>query len=190
MGRIVTLLALLIAGAVLAACATLSQEQCQAGDWRAIGLEDGARGRPADYVANHVDACSEYGIGVDQARYAEGRADGLEAYCRLDTAQSEGLQGNRYYNVCPGAVGLGFSQVHRAALEVYEAEAELDSLESELDRLVAQLSRPDLSEDDRARLRTQLRRLETDENRAERSLRLAEQRLVSTRRQAEIALRG
>lgn len=186
--RLLSLLAALVLGAILAACATLSEEQCQAGDWRSIGQADGARGRPANYVSNHIDACSEYGIGLDQALYDAGRQEGLGSYCRLDVAAREGRRGDRYYGVCEGSVGLAFARVHRAGLEIYELEAELNSVESEISSLVRRLGQSGSSEEQVASLRREIRSLEREASSIARQIRFAERQLVLIQSQEQARL--
>lgn len=175
-------------GGVLASCATLSEEQCQAGDWRAIGMTDGAQGRPAGYVSNHVDACAEYGIGLDQALYQAGRAEGLQAYCRLDVAAEEGRDGERYYGVCEGSMGLAFARVHAAGQDIYELEAELNSIDSEISSLVRRLGQGGLTEAEAARIASEIRSLEREEDSLRRQIRIAESRLRAIQRQEQLRL--
>ena len=175
-------------GVLLASCATLSEEQCQTGDWRSIGINDGARGRPISYVSNHIDACAEYGIGLDQTLYQAGRDEGLQAYCRLDVAAREGLDGERYYGVCEGNLGIAFARVHGAAEDVYDLEAELNSIDSEISSLVSRLGRGGLSEDDAAELASDIRSLERDRDSVRRQIRLAENRLRAIQRDEQLRL--
>ncbi|SDG59077.1 Protein of unknown function [Pelagibacterium luteolum] len=178
----------LLVGAVLAACASLSEEQCQSGDWRTIGFSDGAEGRPAGYVTNHSEACSEYGIVVDQALYGDGRVDGLRTYCRLANAERQGRSGERYYGVCEGELGVAFARVLAAGQDVYEARADINSLESEIDSANSRLRREGLTPEQVAQIQRDLFGLRLDRQSLQRSLRLAEMRLQSTRRNEEIRL--
>lgn len=182
----------LLLGAVLASCATLSEEQCQAGDWRAIGFNDGSRGRPADYIANHADACSEYGIAVDQALYADGRQDGLRQYCRLANAEAEGLSGDRYYGVCPGELGVSFARVHRAADAIHEATARINSIDSRITSLIGRIGQPDQTPEQIEALRLQLRSLQADRRSQQSRVWSLEQQLAQIRRveQARLASLG
>ncbi|WP_404400240.1 DUF2799 domain-containing protein [Pelagibacterium halotolerans] len=174
-------LAVLIAGAVLASCATLSEAECQTGDWRAIGIADGAKGRPASYVQNNISACSEYGITLDRQAYEAGRRVGLTNYCRLERAEKEGLDGRRYYGVCEGELGVSFQRVYDAAMAVYELEAEYNSIESDVDSLIRRITQDGLSEGERDALRLRAMMLQSDLRLVQLRIRAAERRLAETR---------
>lgn len=188
MSRWLSVLIAIVAGLLLASCATLSEEQCQAGDWRAIGVADGIEGRPMSYLSNHVDACSEYGISVDQALYQAGRAEGLRAYCRLDVAAAEGLEGEPYYGVCEGDLGVAFARVHGAAGDVHDLEAELNSIESEISGIVSRIAQGNLTPEQVAILEGDLRALERDRDSVRRQIRLAEGRLASIQADEQLRL--
>lgn len=85
---------------LLAACASISEEACRAGDWRGIGQQDGARGRGLDYVQNHAEACGKIGIAPDIALWTEGRDQGLPLYCTPRNAFETGKRGHRLNAVC------------------------------------------------------------------------------------------
>lgn len=188
MPRLLMVAFALFGALLLASCATLTKEQCQAGDWRTVGFNDGSRGRPVNYVSNHVDACAEYGISLDSALYQAGRKDGLGAYCRLSTAETTGRRGERYYGVCEGPVGAAFARVYRAGEAVYEAEAELSSLDSEIDGLMSQLDREGLSEEEVRALSLQINALQRSRRQMASEARRAERTLASIRRAEEVRL--
>jgi hypothetical protein len=188
MSRWLPVLFALSIGSLLGSCATLSQEQCQAGDWRSIGVADGAEGRPASYVSNHVNACAEYGIGLDQPLYQVGRAEGLRAYCTLENAADVGLDGERYYGVCEGNIGVAFARVHGAAERVHDLEAELNSIDSDIDRLARRLRQGGLSEGEAAALVREIRSLQRDSDSVRRQIRLADNRLRAIQREEQLRL--
>ncbi|WP_421951963.1 DUF2799 domain-containing protein [Pelagibacterium sp.] len=188
MSRLLVVCAALCAVLVLASCATLSQEQCEAGDWRAIGFNDGADGRPADRISSHAQACSEYGIPVDSALYQTGRTEGLRVYCRLANAERQGRSGERYYGVCQGELGAAFARVHAAGEEVYDLEVDLNNLDSEIDATLAQLRRGNPTPEQVAALTRELTALQIERRVLDQRIRSAEQRLSAQRRQEEIGL--
>lgn len=192
MKRLVFLFAALAIGLIVASCATLSKEQCQAGDWRAIGFNDGSEGRTADYVSNHDEACAEFGVAVNRALYTDGRTDGLRSYCRLANAESVGRQGRAYNGVCQGELGVAFARIHRAAADVASAEARINSLDSDINRNISQLAQPDLTEEQRAVLTRELQRMQSDRRSQQLSLRALEASLASLRsaEQARLASLG
>ncbi|WP_417584139.1 DUF2799 domain-containing protein [Pelagibacterium sp.] len=188
MQRLLILCAALFAALLLASCATLSREQCEAGDWRSIGFGDGADGRPADRISSHVEACSEFGIPVDNALYQSGRTEGLRVYCRLNNAERQGRAGERYYGVCQGDLGVAFARVHDAGRDVFNLEAELNSLDSDIDSKLAELRRSDLTAEEIATLTRELTFLQSDRRRLESRVRSADQNLALVRRQEESRL--
>lgn len=188
MKKLMMVIFAVILGGVLASCATLSEEQCQAGDWRAIGFQDGDEGRPADYISNHADACSEYGISVDQALYADGRSDGLAQYCRLSRAESEGREGEPYFGVCQGELGVAFARVHRAADDIHDAMAEINSLDSRISSLIDRLAQPEQSDEQIAAITLELRGLQRDRQSLQMRMRSLELQLAQSRRAEEARL--
>ena len=78
--------------AVLAGCATLSDEECRQAaaspqGWTAVGERDGARGRtPDDRLARHRKACESTHVEPDQTRYMAGWNTGIRRYCTAQTA--------------------------------------------------------------------------------------------------------
>ena len=117
------LLALMAGG-----CATLDKSECREADWKIIGLEDGARGRPLSYIGKHRKACAEYGVKPDLALYEHGRANGLKQFCSADNGFSLGRAGRAYNNVCPPALSGRF-------LAGYETGRELHALSADIGRM-------------------------------------------------------
>lgn len=173
---------------VLAACATLTKAECTAGDWRSIGIGDGASGRPASYVDNHISACAEHGIALNRQLYEQGRQEGLRSYCRIERAESEGRAGRVNYNSCQGEIGVAFNRVHTAARALYDLEARMTSLDSELNGAIAQLTRPELTPEQRAALGVQIRSLQDTRSTLERERTTRERELATLRRTEELRL--
>lgn len=114
---------------LLAACATLSQEDCQRGDWQAIGAADGAKGRTPAYLGEHAKACSKYGITPDARRWEAGRQQGLPVYCTPQKAYEEGSHGRPLSPVCPTADARAMAEAHQMGLTWYRIGREIDDLE-------------------------------------------------------------
>jgi hypothetical protein len=132
---LVALLALLAGG-----CATLDQAECRAADWKIIGLEDGASGRPLSYIGNHRKACAEYGVKPDLALYESGHATGLQQFCTADNGFSLGRAGRAYYNVCPPALNGRFlaayetgRQLHGLSVDIGSMQSDVRTMQNELD---------------------------------------------------------
>ena len=129
---------------VLAACATLSEDQCRAGDWRTIGEADGANGRTSDFIVQHAKACNKIGIAPVRAEWEKGRQSGLTLYCRPRNAYEVGAKGKHLSPVCPieGLVQLERANTrgltwHRIGQDITEAQNDIRSFISELASLAA-----------------------------------------------------
>ena len=128
----------------LAACATLSEDQCRAADWEAIGKADGANGRTPDWIEKHARACNQYGIAPVRSDWEKGRQQGLPLYCRPARAWEEGADGHRLSPVCPAEDLAGLERAnfrgltyHRIGQDIAEAEREISRINSLLASLPA-----------------------------------------------------
>jgi len=175
--RLVLFLAALVGVAVLAGCATLSEAECQAGDWRSIGLNDGANGRSAAYIDNHISACGEFGIAVDRQLYEAGRIEGLRAFCRLDNAAARGRLGESYDSVCPGELGVAFRIVYDEAHDIYEVNQLLLRARTQLDQALVRVTDPATPAEQLPPVRLEILRLQTEITRLENQLRREEDQL-------------
>jgi len=124
----------------LAGCATLTKSQCEAGDWRGLGVADGIHGYAASRFDDHVKSCAEHGITPSRELYDAGRAEGLKVYCRLDRAADEGLANKPNYQVCTGELGVSFNLVYYEGRRVYTERQRIDDLKSELDSVLSELA--------------------------------------------------
>lgn len=96
--RRILILLISINSAWSVSCSTLNKEQCESGDWKHIGLIDGARGRSSEYIEHHRQACQ--GSRVDVDAYNLGWSEGLKSYCRPEGAYAAGSSGQKYMGVC------------------------------------------------------------------------------------------
>lgn len=156
---------------VLAACATLSEDQCRGGDWRAIGQVDGADGRTSDHIVRHARACNKIGIAPVRADWEKGRQEGLPLYCRPRRAYDEGTRGRTLSPVCPledlarlersNKRGLNW---HRIGQDISEAQNEIGRINSYISGLAADdPSRASLISE-RASLRLEILTLRAERN--------------------------
>ncbi len=111
----------LVAVAGLAGCATVPSEEraefCRTVDWREYGRNDGRLGVPSGERAELFAECGELGLPPDRAAYAEGRSEGLAAYCTLESGYEAGRQGRRYRGVCPPEMEITFLQGYEQGRE-------------------------------------------------------------------------
>lgn len=174
---------LLLAGS----CATLSEDQCRAGDWGGIGYTDGANGHTTGRFGDHVKACEKFGIMPDQAAYLAGRTRGLPAYCNPGRGFTEGRLGRTYYGVCPANLERAFQsgyadgrvvwdaqqRVDRAEIDISNAQARWNDADERLreqERLLGDPATPDAS---KPAIREALKRLRDDRRQADDDLRAA-----------------
>jgi len=158
---------------LLAACASLSEDQCVAGDWRGIGFADGAQGRSPDYIARHQKACAKVGVTPDLQAWLAGRQDGLARYCTPAKAYDVGRSGRSVAPYCSPAQLASMRPAYdrgRAYHQIGQDIAAERSALSDLDRIIRAL--PAESAAERARLSSERwrieRRISTLENRQRR----------------------
>ncbi|MEL7343556.1 MAG: DUF2799 domain-containing protein [Pseudomonadota bacterium] len=124
---------------VLVSCATLTDEECKAGNWFDIGFDDGANGRLPGFVAAHTDACADLGILPDRAVWEDGRQAGLRRYCTPQTVYDLGRKGRALSPVCPvsqlPALELASArgqEYHRLTDRILDLEDDLRAIRDEL----------------------------------------------------------
>jgi hypothetical protein len=91
-------------------------------NWYAIGLEDGARGRPLERLGDHRRACAEHKIAPDAERYVAGRNEGLKSFCTYERGFSQGRSGQTYAGSCPANLAANFPNPRQRAVEVERLE--------------------------------------------------------------------
>lgn len=133
---------------VLASCATLSETECQSGDWFGIGKEDGTRGRAADFILQHAKACNEFGVAPKAGPWRKGRVEGLKLYCTPRNAYKVGSRGQRLSPVCSGDVSP-LEQANFRGRQWHDIGREINSIEREIQDINAELA--NLAADDPAR---------------------------------------
>ncbi|NNE89596.1 MAG: DUF2799 domain-containing protein [Silicimonas sp.] len=133
-------LVLLLAPFVLAACATLSEDQCRAGDWHTIGRADGADGRRSDFIVQHAKACNKIGIAPVRAEWEEGRQEGLLLYCRPRRAYDEGARGRRLSPVCPLEDLSRLERANDRGLRWYRIGQDISEAQRDINEINARLS--------------------------------------------------
>lgn len=145
------LILFLLALPILAACASLSEDECRAGDWVEIGREDGADGRRAEFIRTHAKACAEYGIRPDVTAWEKGRQEGLKLYCTPRRAWEVGTRGQSLSPVCPAELMPALTRANDRGYDLWEVERRIDDTEREIREIRTLLSK--LPPDDPARSR-------------------------------------
>lgn len=139
------LIAAAAAGAVLglASCATMSAEQCLAGDWSGQGFTDGAAGLSMSRIDDYAEACAEHGVVPNRAAYADGREQGLARYCTPDSGFRAGRTGAGYAGVCPSYLEADFMPAYHDGQVVNRVEQALSDANGRVNSLGARLEELD-----------------------------------------------
>ena len=137
--RAVILLGILALGG----CASLSRNECAAGDWYGIGQRDGANGYPEERLAEHAAACVAHGVTPDRAQWRDGRERGLERFCTARHAFDVGASNSNYAGVCAGPGEEGFLHGYRLGKALAEARSRREHWNHEIKRLRHRLEEDD-----------------------------------------------
>lgn len=136
----------------LAACTTLSENECRAGNWEAIGREDGAAGRQENFILQHAKACNDFGIRPNKTEWMRGRAAGLKLYCTPSKAFDEGRRGKHLSPVCPASRQAELVQANERGLRLNRIELEIREIEADIRDINAELARLPADDPSRASL--------------------------------------
>jgi len=118
---------------VLAACQTLSKEECVAADWNVIGEQDGAAGHdPQKRFGDHAKSCEKAGIVPDQTTWNQGYQRGLVRFCTPLNGLTHGEKGRVYNNVCPVNLDAGFRSGYRLGLTKNSKSNEIKSIKNRI----------------------------------------------------------
>lgn len=116
----------------LSGCAGMSEQECAATDWRAVGFEDGAAGRAETAIGSYRQACTQHGVTPDFAQYRLGHSEGVEVYCRPSRGFDVGRSGARYQGVCPDGVEADFLAAYDDGRQLYELESGLRTIDYQI----------------------------------------------------------
>ncbi len=173
-------IAFALAALFVSGCTTIPLEQCASIDWKRQGFEDGLAGFGPSRLARHREACSAVGVWPDGNAWEAGRAIGLEQYCLLPNALEQGLARHAYEGVCADP---RFGQLYVAARRLGDARYQVTFVDGEIDwRERELLTSTKLTDQRRAELAADVRRLERQRDRAMRDRVDAAAALEHTRR--------
>lgn len=116
----------------LSGCATMNEQECLVSDWRSVGFEDGARGRPVETIGNYRQACTKHGVSPDLESYRSGHADGVQSFCQPVRGFNYGRSGATYRGVCPADLEYSFLAAYNDGRQLHELEAALRSADSQI----------------------------------------------------------
>ncbi len=109
--------------------ATVTENQCYAGDWETLGYRDGVQGLRSSELLEHQDACGPYGVVPDRTSYMAGWQDGANEYCQPNNAFEVGELGYGHSNICPAHMQSAFTSAYRQGRQLYLARREIANLE-------------------------------------------------------------
>lgn len=112
--------------------ASVTQNQCVAGDWQTLGYRDGANGRRSTALLAHQDACGEHGIVPDRYGYMLGWEQGSREYCQTDNAFIVGERGEHYNNICAEDLRADFLNAYSNGRTLYLARSAVADLERQI----------------------------------------------------------
>lgn len=194
------LFAVLAAGAMLGlgSCATMSAEECQAGDWSGRGFADGAEGLSMSRLGEHAEACAKHGVVPDDAAYRDGWSQGVLRYCTPQRGFAEGREGSNYAGVCPSGLERDFLPAFEDGRMIYAAEQAVSNARSSVDSLASRLEELDdkidvkqrearadgLTDEQRDAVRNRVQELRRERQNTERDWRRAQEALDDAERDA------
>lgn len=113
----------------LIGCASMSPQECQVSDWRAVGYTDGAMGLPASRFSEYRKDCAEHGVMPDLDSYRSGRDEGLQEFCQPEIAFNLGNRGGNNPGVCPPETSVEFADAFQSGRHLYELRSSLQQVE-------------------------------------------------------------
>jgi len=129
-----------VVAVMIASCAPISEDECRGGDWGAIGLEDGKKGRLASILGKYTETCAEFGVAPNKETYLAARAAGLEFYCTPQNAYEVGRDGGRLNNVCKPQIQQSIRPAYDRGRRYHEITERMEKLDDRIDELQDDLS--------------------------------------------------
>ena len=126
--------------AVLHGCATMNKSQCLTADWRTIGFEDGAKGKPETAISTYRQDCADHGITPDLNTYRLGHREGSETFCTSRNGFNLGKHGDSYKGSCAADLEADFLTGYRDGLELHSFQQAVNGARANLDRQHQQIS--------------------------------------------------
>lgn len=132
--RIVLIVAAGAAMTALGSCATMSQDQCLAGDWVGQGRADGAAGYGQGRLSDHAQACARHGVTPDSSAYYRGHQQGVRQYCVPGRGFRVAVSGGGYANgFCPADLEQDFLYAYSDGRLVWDAIQRVGDLRGRAD---------------------------------------------------------
>ncbi|NYT65432.1 DUF2799 domain-containing protein [Alcaligenaceae bacterium] len=169
-------LALIATVVLISGCASMSPEECRTVQWHEQGMRDGQHGQPRSRADQHREACGKVGVSINMQEYEAGRSIGIRRYCTPENGLEAGRLGRSYQNSCPPELEGRFLDNYRSGYRVYEAQQYVERLDREISSKEQSLRKTE-DDDERSRLRSDLRELDRRLRHARDDVHQAERRL-------------
>jgi hypothetical protein len=121
-------------------CATMDKSQCLTADWRTIGFEDGASGKPETAISTYRQDCADHGIAPNLNAYRLGHRQGSENFCTQRNGFNIGLRGASYQGSCQADLAEQFLSGYRDGQQLYGLQQAVNNTRSAIDRQHRQIS--------------------------------------------------
>lgn len=118
---------ILFATLLLSGCATLTQEECETGNWEQIGQRDARQGYRPERFNDHVKSCERYKIDLSDRAYLSGYKKGQLHYCTITNGYEVGRKGYVYRGICPASSFSGFEPAYDKGRAIHDIEESISS---------------------------------------------------------------
>jgi len=133
--RFLALPSLILLTMAVSGCATVSQSECESGDWRSVGLKAGAAGLGEERYSEDLQACQKHGIRVDRDQWMEGHARGLERFCTVRNGYTKGTSRAHYLGTCPQPADSEFRRGYDLGVMLADARDRLAEMSHHIEEL-------------------------------------------------------
>lgn len=155
-----------VATLCISGCASISEDQCLAGNWAERGYKDGAKGTSRGRLVDYADTCAKYAVSPNNSAYLENYEAGLVTYCTFERGFERGKNGSSYNQVCSGPLAQDFAPGYDEGRLVYKIHQEHKRLvkahNKTFNQLVdvrSRLKNPEITDEEFNRLSKKKRRL-------------------------------
>lgn len=114
--------------AQLAACSSISKDECLQGDWYSLGVNDGKAGELSSKFRDYQKDCAEHGVLPDFKTYQQGHSQGLVFFCDIPHGEAWGRAGKDYNTACTGKLEPAFRQGFQQGQRWYKAKKVVDDI--------------------------------------------------------------
>lgn len=114
--------------AQLAACSSISKDECLQGDWYSLGVNDGKAGELSSKFRDYQKDCAEHGVAPDFKTYQQGHSQGLVFFCDFPHGEAWGRAGKDYNTACTGKLEPSFRQGFQQGQRWYKAKKVVDDI--------------------------------------------------------------